>query len=606
MKTILTTILLFVTLSVFGQIRPDQQPVDYSPTLSNEIYTMELGIVKRFLFSSLDSLFSSGSFTEITNVSDTAGISSPQLGDIAINSSNDTLMFRSTYGWIVFVGGSGGGGGGGTWGSITGTLSNQTDLQSALDAKLSTEVDGSVSNELDTITIAGNSGSADISDGETLTIAGGGIASTSVSGNTLTVTATEVDGSVSNEIQTIDTASFSSGTISLSLSSDGEAAKEIDISSIGTYSLNTTTADGKDTLDFNTQPNGYWRIDLSSLTTADSVFFENPLTTAVPTYTVHIDNATTDTIVWPPNLLDANRDTVGTRKYTTGAMMSFWYDGTNYITPAAVGEAATIPDPVSFDLDSLYTLIDAVSTPSAFWSADSVTTNGSHVTVWVDITGNGLNFSQIDTTKTGQLLSSEIGSRDAVDFASGDNYASGTTSSFDYLHDTGGTLFVVAQIGSEADPDALQSIMGTNNSSSASSGFSLDYDDRSSIPRNNRIKTFVSNSAGTVVSNVSSDNAVTPNSGYYVICLMLDPDNGTAADRSSIYINGGAAIANNSTGNAPDTGAQSFTLKLGNGGNGSNPFDGIVGTAIIYNSVLSSGNISTIMGHLNTYYGSLY
>src|SRR6185436_8507304 len=33
--------------------------------------------------------------------------------------------------------GSGGGGGGGTWGLITGTLSNQTDLQNALNAKLS-------------------------------------------------------------------------------------------------------------------------------------------------------------------------------------------------------------------------------------------------------------------------------------------------------------------------------------------------------------------------------------------------------------------------------------------------------------------------------------
>lgn len=31
--------------------------------------------------------------------------------------------------------GGGGGGGGGTWGSITGTLSSQSDLQSALDAK---------------------------------------------------------------------------------------------------------------------------------------------------------------------------------------------------------------------------------------------------------------------------------------------------------------------------------------------------------------------------------------------------------------------------------------------------------------------------------------
>src|SRR5581483_3244093 len=38
--------------------------------------------------------------------------------------------------WVTISGS--GGGGGGTWGSITGTLSNQTDLQSALDAKVPT------------------------------------------------------------------------------------------------------------------------------------------------------------------------------------------------------------------------------------------------------------------------------------------------------------------------------------------------------------------------------------------------------------------------------------------------------------------------------------
>lgn len=45
-----------------------------------------------------------------------------------------------------------GGGGGGTWGSITGTLSSQTDLQSALDAK------ESLSNKTDTM--AGNTASS--------------------------------------------------------------------------------------------------------------------------------------------------------------------------------------------------------------------------------------------------------------------------------------------------------------------------------------------------------------------------------------------------------------------------------------------------------------
>lgn len=61
-------------------------------------------------------------------------------GDWAIASSggigdapNDGQEYvRKNLGWAVATGG----GGGGSWGSITGTLSNQTDLQSALDAKL--------------------------------------------------------------------------------------------------------------------------------------------------------------------------------------------------------------------------------------------------------------------------------------------------------------------------------------------------------------------------------------------------------------------------------------------------------------------------------------
>ena len=44
---------------------------------------------------------------------------------------NDVINNRVEY----VVDALGGGGGGGTWGSITGTLSNQTDLQNALNLK---------------------------------------------------------------------------------------------------------------------------------------------------------------------------------------------------------------------------------------------------------------------------------------------------------------------------------------------------------------------------------------------------------------------------------------------------------------------------------------
>lgn len=57
---------------------------------------------------------------------------------------------------------------------------------------------------------------------------GTNILSASVSG----LLATEVDGSTTNEIQTIDVSSFDGTNVSLSLSSDGEATKTIDISSV--------------------------------------------------------------------------------------------------------------------------------------------------------------------------------------------------------------------------------------------------------------------------------------------------------------------------------------------------------------------------------------
>lgn len=51
-------------------------------------------------------------------------------GDEIIGASKDGDAVSLTAQQIANLGG-----GGGTWGSITGTLSNQTDLQSALDAK---------------------------------------------------------------------------------------------------------------------------------------------------------------------------------------------------------------------------------------------------------------------------------------------------------------------------------------------------------------------------------------------------------------------------------------------------------------------------------------
>lgn len=60
------------------------------------------------------------------------------LGEFALNTFDGKLYAKgeNSSGEFVFEISGGSGGGGGTWGSITGTLSDQTDLQSALNAKL--------------------------------------------------------------------------------------------------------------------------------------------------------------------------------------------------------------------------------------------------------------------------------------------------------------------------------------------------------------------------------------------------------------------------------------------------------------------------------------
>ena len=78
-----------------------------------------------------------------------------------------------------------------------------------------TEIDGSTTNELQTISVASNTVTLSNSGGS-VTITGAGINTVGTAGTTITVTGTEVDGSVSNELQTLST-----GTNTLTLSNSG-------------------------------------------------------------------------------------------------------------------------------------------------------------------------------------------------------------------------------------------------------------------------------------------------------------------------------------------------------------------------------------------------
>ena len=76
---------------------------------------------------------------------------------------------------------------------------------------------------------------------QTVSIAGGGINTVTGTYPSFTVTGNEVDGSTTNEIQTIDTFSVSGSIVSLSLSNDAQPAKTITLPASGITSLNSQT-----------------------------------------------------------------------------------------------------------------------------------------------------------------------------------------------------------------------------------------------------------------------------------------------------------------------------------------------------------------------------
>lgn len=125
---------------------------------------------------------------------------------------------------------------------VNGTINGTTAVQVNGANVLTAEVDGSVSNEINTIT-ADDVGTTS---GLAITLAGAGINATTRSGDTITVTGTEVDGSTTNEINTI-TADDAGTTAGLDITLAG-AGINVTTRAGNTVTITGTEADTLDTV----------------------------------------------------------------------------------------------------------------------------------------------------------------------------------------------------------------------------------------------------------------------------------------------------------------------------------------------------------------------
>lgn len=214
----------------------------------------------------------------------------------------------------------------------------------------------------------------------------------------------------------------------------------------------------------------------------------------------------------------------------------------------------------------------------------TITKSGSAVSLWNDKSANGFQFTQSTTAyKPDSGIDTQNG-KNVLTWGVNDRLVNtSAATNWKFLNYNTGTIFVAFKQTVAANSAA---IMQTNEASSVQTGFYIWHQATSKIQH----QVSFSSPGNTVVNNNTANNAVDTNFTY--LTIISDPQNATAANRSDIRVKQGSAIKNNTQTNSAANTDPTNTLTIGDYTNaGGVAINGTLGEIIIYNSILSAGDI---------------
>jgi len=181
---------------------------------------------------------------------------------------------------------------------------------------------------------------------------------------------------------------------------------------------------------------------------------------------------------------------------------------------------------------------------------------------------------------------------------------SGSTATFKFLHGTVATVIYVARYGTSADPNAQYGLISTGGASGNEIGWFHSFDDRSPTVNNAISSSAIRDESGFRAWLNRVNDQVAPNA--FIACSeVIDAGNATAANRSIVRINGGAAIQGNSLTNSPSSNDSQFNLTIGAIVSSSllAYMAGDICEIIIYNSALSDADRAAVELYLMSKWG---
>jgi hypothetical protein len=236
----------------------------------------------------------------------------------------------------------------------------------------------------------------------------------------------------------------------------------------------------------------------------------------------------------------------------------------------------------------------------------TITLNGSNVSEWRDKSGLGSPAAAQSTGANQPAYNSTgVNAKASIDFDASESLVFGSsTASFNYLHNaTGGTVFCVWKADALADPNAIRYLLTNSNNSSANTGISVFFDDRSSVSRNNVLSASVFRGAsGQTTSGIATSNNFVPAADdFNVLSISFDNGNATAANRLFAFSNGVSSGISNTSSNAAASANASTNMIIGNFGGGGSL--GSIAELMFYQGILSSSQRQSVERYLGKKYG---
>ena len=215
----------------------------------------------------------------------------------------------------------------------------------------------------------------------------------------------------------------------------------------------------------------------------------------------------------------------------------------------------------------------------------TITASGGAVSQWSDKSGNGKNVSEGTASLQPKTGTTTLNGLNVISFDGTDRLAAATASDWNFLVD--GTQHLFAAV-LRSSTSSVNQIAFSTQTSATTAGWRWGH------LSTNVYQHFVRNATTTVVANEVS----TSGTSAYVVTLLSDAGNATAADRSAFAINGGSLVKNNTATAAPP--ASAAQLYLGQRA-ATLPWTGYIAEVVIVSGAKATEtNRQTLRDYLNS------